>query len=234
MGKTIGIVGGMGPLAGADLFLKITRLTSAATDQEHLHILLDSNTAIPDRTAAILQGGPSPLPQLLQSCRRLEEAGAELLLLACNTAHYYYDELQPSIRGTLLHMPRETARFCRRAGYRRAALLATDGTAQSGVYARELAREGVEQLLPGPQDQAFVMSLIYGYVKAGREDMPAQPLLDALTRLERAGAEAFILGCTELPLAFERLGLLTPRTLDPTNILARRAIEEAGGALAAN
>ena len=84
--KTIGIIGGMGPLATADLFEKIVGHTKAACDQEHLHVVIDSNTNIPDRTAALLHGGADPLPELTGSARRLEAMGADVLIMPCNTA----------------------------------------------------------------------------------------------------------------------------------------------------
>ena len=109
MTKTVGIIGGMGPAATCDLMEKIIALTKAARDQDHLHVLTDVNTAIPDRTAAILHGGPDPVPEMRKSARRLVSAGAELLLMPCNTAHYFYDDLAASVPVPVLHMPRLTA-----------------------------------------------------------------------------------------------------------------------------
>lgn len=231
MTKTIGIVGGMGPLATADLFIKITRLTKAAKDQDHIHVLIDSNPAVPDRTAAILHGGEDPTPVLLQSCKNLEAMGADLLIMACNTAHYFYDRLQPELHIPMLHMPRETAREAREKGYAKVALLATDGTVQSGVYRQAFAQAGVELLLPDPEGQKAVMSLIYDCIKAGLTSFDTSPVVDAISRLQAAGAEAMVLGCTELPLAFAQFHL-PGNPLDPTQVLARRAVEEAGGQLA--
>ncbi len=231
MTKTIGIVGGMGPLATADLFTKIIHRTKAAKDQDHIHVLIDSNPAVPDRTAAILHGGEDPTPILLQSCKNLEAMGADLLLMACNTAHYFYDRLQPALHIPMLHMPRETAHAARKMGYQKVALLATDGTVQSGVYGQAFAQSGVELLLPDPAGQKAVMSLIYDCVKAGLPRFDTGPVVDAIRRLQAAGAQAMVLGCTELPLAFQQFDL-PGNPLDPTEVLARRAVEEAGGQLA--
>ena len=89
MGKTIGILGGMGPLATADLFRKITLLTDAACDNEHIRVYIDSNARIPDRTAAILSGGPDPVPEMASALRSLERCGADCVIMPCNTAHYF-------------------------------------------------------------------------------------------------------------------------------------------------
>ena len=84
MGKTIGILGGMGPLATADLFRKITLLTDAACDNEHIRVYIDSNARIPDRTAAILSGGPDPVPEMASALRSLERCGADCVIMPCN------------------------------------------------------------------------------------------------------------------------------------------------------
>ena len=89
MSKTLGIIGGMGPLATANLFNKIVLTTHAKSDQDHIHILIDNNTLIPDRTAYLLGNGEDPLEQLVTSAVRLEKMGAEFLIMPCNTAHYF-------------------------------------------------------------------------------------------------------------------------------------------------
>lgn len=226
--KTLGIIGGMGPLAGCDLLEKIIANTDACCDQAHIPVLLDSNTAIPDRTAAILSGGADPVPQLCASAQRLEKAGAQVLAMSCNTAHYFYDAVAASVSIPLLHMPRLTAAFVERSGLRRVALLATDGTIRSGVYQSAFA--GSAPMLPDPQGQAAIMSMIYDGVKRGDARFDTTQVRDALRTLTDNGAEAFILGCTELPIAFVRYGL-SGRVIDPTLVLARAAIETCGAPL---
>ncbi len=232
MKKTIGILGGMGPAATADLYTRIIGLTEAKTDAEHLHVVIDGNTAIPDRTAAILRGGADPTEELQKSARRLEQAGAEVLVMSCNTAHYFYDRITPCISVPFLHMPRETAREAKRRGYGAVALLATDGTCEAGVYQQAFEAEAPEIRLLRPEaaGQRKIMSLIYDNVKAGRYDMPKAELDALLAELSASGAEAFILGCTELPLAFRHYGFAV-ETLDPTEVLARAAVLAAGGTL---
>lgn len=230
--KTIGIIGGMGPEATADLFLKILDETDAACDQAHVPVLIDSNTAIADRTAAILSGGKDPLPELIRSAERLEQAGADLLIMSCNTAHYFYPRILPHITVPFLHMPCETAIASAKRGFRKIALLATDGTVQTGVYRDAFAQAApeTELLLPDAEGQAALMDLIYGTVKAGRWDRATDGVRAALSRLNARGAEAFVLGCTELPLAFGHFGF-DAVTLDPTRIVARAAIAAAGAPL---
>ena len=109
MKKIIGIIGGMGPLATADLFEKIIRATDAARDQDFPHVIVDCNTDIPDRTAAILMGGEDPVPQLVRSANTLAAAGADVLIMPCNTAHWFYDDFCLRIHLPVLHMLRLTA-----------------------------------------------------------------------------------------------------------------------------
>src|SRR5439155_4399654 len=87
--RTIGVLGGMGPAATALFFRRLIEATSAKTDQEHLHVVIDSDPSIPDRTKALLEGGPSPAPQLIEMARRLQMMGAELIVMPCNTAHVF-------------------------------------------------------------------------------------------------------------------------------------------------
>lgn len=227
MKKTVGILGGMGPAATCDLMEKIVALTAAASDQEHIHMIADVNTSIPDRTAAILHGGPDPVPEMVKSARRLETAGAELILMPCNTAHYFYDPVAESVSAPVLHMPRLTASVLAAAGVKRAAVLATDGTVQSGVYAAALRAAGVAPVYPSAERQAQIMRLIYNGVKGRSIPLAEIPVEEILRELRAAGAEKFLLACTELPIAFRALGLHDD-CLDPTRVLAFAAVRAAG------
>lgn len=228
MKKIIGIIGGMGPLATADLFEKIIRATDAARDQDFPHVIVDCNTDIPDRTAAILSGGEDPVPQLVRSARALEAAGADVLVMPCNTAHWFYDDLCLQIRLPVLHMLRLTADRLEREGVRAVGLLATDGTIRTGIYEELLTGRGIRVIKPDATGQRRVMSAIYDGVKAGNLaaiDVPAlRRTLDAMTA---QGAERFVLGCTELPIVFTRCDLPYP-VADPTQILAEAAVSFAG------
>lgn len=226
--KTLGIIGGMGPAATCDLMEQIIELTAAKTDQDHIHVIADVNTAIPDRTEALLRSGPDPAPQLIASAQRLQAAGADFLAMACNTAHSYYGAVADSVLLPILHMPGLTAMVLREASVRRAAVLATEGTVRSGVYAKVLAGEGIEPVYPSPEHQALLMRLIYDGVKARKISLSDIPVEEILSDLRARGAEKFILGCTELPIAFRALGV-SRDCLDPTRVLAFAAVKYAGG-----
>lgn len=228
MKKIIGIIGGMGPLATADLFEKIIRATDAARDQDFPHVIVDCNTDIPDRTAAILMGGEDPVPQLVRSANTLAAAGADVLIMPCNTAHWFYDDLCLRTHLPVLHMLRLTADHLERTGVNAVGLLATDGTIQTGIYENLLSGRGIRIIKPDAPGQRRVMSAIYDGVKAGNLgaiDVAAlRCTLDAMIAQE---AECFVLGCTELPIVFAQCELPYP-VADPTQILAEAAVSFAG------
>jgi len=232
--RTPGIIGGMGPSATCDLMQKIIDNTDAKDDQHNIHLLVDQNTDVPDRTAAILKGGADPMPELIRSARRLESAGADFLCMSCNTAHYFHGRLSEEVSIPILNMPAESAKELKRRGIRKVALLATDGTIRTRVYHKVVEAEGIEVLVPRPEDQKTVMHLIYGCVKknAPVDAYPKKEVAAMMSELKARGAEAFLLACTELPIAFERLGY-KDGLVDPTHVLARAVVREAGAPLRA-
>ena len=229
--KTIGIIGGMGPLATYDLAEKILNNTVASCDQDNIPVLIDCNTRIADRTAAILHGGADPRPEMKKSAKRLEEAGADVLIMACNTAHYFYDSVCEGINIPVLHMPRLTAQLLLKKGVKKAGVLATDGTCQSGVYGKALEEEGIEPVYPSSEKQGIIMSLIYDHVKAGKMDFSDLDIDGVIFEMKEKGAEVLILGCTELPMAFDIIGVTGIPSVDPTDVLARAAVSFAGAPL---
>lgn len=228
MKKTIGVIGGMGPLATADLFKKMVLMTDANCDCEHLHVLIDNNTAIPDRTAAILHGGASPVPELVKSARTLAQAGADFLIMPCNTAHYFYEQLLEQSPLPVLHMPRLTAEHVGRCGLSGVGLLATDGTIATGIYERLFAEYGILCIKPDEAEQRAIMSMIYDDIKSGKKPADTGEIQAMLDGMRARGAQSFVLGCTELPIAFERYAFDAP-FIDPTAVLAAGAVEFAGG-----
>jgi len=229
MKRSVGILGGMGPLATADLFRKLVVLTDASCDGEHIRVYIDSNVNIPDRTAAILRGGPSPLPEMTESLRRLEACGADCVIMPCNTAHYFLPELRPRTKLPFLSMLRATARACAaRFPGKTAGVLATRGTLETGLYPAALAAEGVASVLPGEAGRDALTAVIYDGVKAGRALASFRaPVEQTLSDMAAAGADYFVLGCTELPIVRETLAL-PGGFVDPTEELAKAAIRWCG------
>lgn len=229
MKKTIGILGGMGPLATADLFEKIVSLTEADNDNAHIRVYIDSNAQIPDRTAAILEGGADPVPAMADSLRKLELCGADCIIMPCNTAHYFLPRLAELTELPFISMIDAAAEGCRtRFPGKTSAILATTGTLSAGLYQEALSARGVSFQVPDQGEQEALMEVIYQGVKAGAPpERYREALLSVVEGLARRGAEYFILACTELPLAFQALGL-TPPQVDPTEELAKAAIRFCG------
>ena len=227
MRKTIGILGGMGPLATCDLFSKIIQITDASCDQEHVRICIDNNTEISDRTNAIIRHGKDPVPEMVKSAVRLQSFGADVLIMPCNTAHYFYDRILPFVDIPFLSMIDETAKVFSDRGLRKVGLLATDGTLQTAVYEKAFKKRGISIMVPPPENQVHIMDLIYNGVKAGNKEIDTKPTKKTIEDLFRKGAQTLVLGCTELPVAFDLYGFDYPKT-DPTLILASRAVQFVG------
>ncbi len=225
MKKTIGILGGMGPLATADLLIKIVTMTKADCDNEHIRVFVDDNSAIPDRTAAILHGGVDPVPEMLSALRNLEHCGADCLLMPCNTAHYFLPRLQSMTEIPFLNVLTVTAKRCSELyPGKTPAILATTGALATGLYQDALRAVGLPFLVPDEQEQAGLMHLIYDLVKASLPLQPEAALWRSILEgLRSRGADYFILGCTELPIVASTLEEPGP-FIDPTAELARAAI----------
>ncbi len=226
--KTIGIIGGMGPLATADLFRKIILNTRADNDQEHIRILIDSNTDIPDRTSAIIHGGKSPVPQLVKSAISLWTMGAQLLVMPCNTAHYFYSDIQRLVDIPILNMIELTHSALSERGVKKVGLLATEGTINSGIYQKTFENSEIELIKPDSDEQTDITDMIYNGVKAGKKKYDVTSVKKVLDAMIENGAETLILGCTELPIAMDMYNLDYP-TCDPTLELAKGAIRAANG-----
>ncbi len=227
--KTIGILGGMGPLATADLFQKIVLLTKADTDREHIRVYIDSNANIPDRTAAILSGGEDPVPEMASALRHLEACGADCIIMPCNTAHYFLPRLQAMTKIPFLSILTAAAEACKaQFPGKTVGILATRGTLAANLYQEALVQAGVPYLVPDAPAQDALMRVIYDGVKAGKSpDSYRADFLTVLEQMSAGGAEVFLLGCTELPLAAEALNIALP-TVDPTAELAKASIRFCG------
>ncbi|MGP7961043.1 aspartate/glutamate racemase family protein [Sanguibacter sp. A247] len=228
----VGVIGGVGPLATAYFLNHVVRLTVAERDQDHVDMIVLNHATIPDRTAFILgASADDPGPVLARDAQRLEAFGADFLVMPCNTAHYFTQQVLDAITVPFVSIIATTVDAARErvAGLRAVGLLATSGTASSGVYQDAFDAHDVTTLTPDEADQAIVSSIIYDQVKAG---LPAD--LDALRgvveRLVARGAQIIVLGCTELSvIAVDHHLLADPLYIDSTDQLARATIRHAGG-----
>ena len=226
--KIIGILGGMGPEATVDLFYKIIKATDAKKDQEHLRIIIDNNPKIPDRTAAILGKGENPLPLLQKTAQNLEKAGADFLVIPCNTAHYFIPAIENSIQIPVLNMIEETLKDIKEKSpyIKKIGLLATMGICKTGLYDQYFKKYNIAGISPGGKSIAKIMEAIYA-VKADKLSRDIkESMLKIAGDLINNGAEAIIAGCTEIPLILKQKDIPVP-LIDPTNILAKAAVKKA-------
>jgi aspartate racemase len=226
--KTIlGIFGGMGPEATADLYHQVVRLTPAEKDQEHIPTLIYSLPQVPDRMASIRNNDLSIVPFLVDGVTRLEDAGASFIAIPCNTVHYFYDYMQEAVSIPVIHMIRETVLEVARnyPDLKKIGLLATTGTLESGLYEDELIKNGYEVIIPNDSiENEFVMKAVFG-IKAGSDKKENEDLLTlAGQHVIEKGAQLIILGCTEIPLAFNPDRVEVP-VVNATKVLAEKAIQ---------
>ena len=228
--KIIGILGGMGPEATADLYMRIIRATKVQRDQDHYRVIIDSNAKIPDRTPAIQGKGPSPLPMLVETGLNLQRAGADFLIIPCNTAHYFHGDLQKKLRIPVLHMIRLSAEktHARHPEVKKAGLLASDGTLMSRLYQESWGRQGIDIIQPKAATQRNVMKAIYQHIKRGDLEPGRKLLHDAALELIETGADAVICGCTEVSIVLHDGDLSVP-VLDPLQDVAEEAVRLAAG-----
>ncbi|AYC30264.1 aspartate/glutamate racemase family protein [Paenisporosarcina cavernae] len=227
MKKTLGIIGGVGPLATMLLGEMIVKHTKAAKDQDHLPFVISNNTSIPDRTAHILDNAkPSPVPKMVEDGKKLTAFGVDVLAIPCNTAHSFYEEIQEQLDIPVLHMIRETAKKTVSLGVKRVGILATSGTIFSKVYQQAFEEVGVETIIPDNDIQELVMSVIYDDVKAGKPTN-RENWETIIHAMEQKGCESFILGCTELSIVREELAL-SEKYIDSLLVLAEAAIVACG------
>jgi aspartate racemase len=229
--KVIGILGGMGPEATADLFVRIIRETPAKKDQDHLRVIVDNNPKIPDRTAAILGEGVNPLPEMIETAKNLEKAGADFIIIPCITAHHYYQELKENVKIPILNMVELTAQAISKnfPKTKNAGLLGTTGTVKSKLFDKSLNKFGVKMIYPSNTSQRKIMKAIYDCIKAGKILEGKKIVVDVANHLiEFGGADIIICGCTEISLVLKN-GDITKPVVDPMQILAQTAVKIALG-----
>ena len=219
----LGILGGMGPLATLDFQHKLLEATPAESDQQQLPSVVWNVPQVADRQKALAGLGPSPLPQLLQGIDRLNQAGASHIVIACNTAHHWYDALSRASAAPLLHIVDATLESLVARKPQRVGIIATKGTLEAGWFQRGFAAQGIEAVEPTPEELAewFVPGCYAVKRGALREGgVLLSRLADAL--LAR-GAEILVLACTEVPVALRAVAASSlTQSLDPAQALAQR------------
>lgn len=199
----LGVVGGIGPLATTYFMKKIINFTSAVNDQDHINMMVLNHAEIPDRTSYILnKTNKNPYPYLLEDCLMLQEAGAKLIAIPCNTSHYFLPQLKQRIKIPIVNMQEETAKALKKLGLQKVGVMATSGTVATGLFQNALKAEGIDCFLPPNSMQSKIMDIIYSNIKAGV--MPSQAEFNEVSDyFWQNDCETIILGCTELSMLKE-------------------------------
>ncbi|WP_261810749.1 aspartate/glutamate racemase family protein [Levilactobacillus humaensis] len=230
MQKFFTIIGGMGTMATESYIHQLNLRTPAHADQEYLNYILVNHATVPDRTNYILDHSqPNPLPSLLEDIQQQSQLKPAFFTLPCNTAHYFYDDLQAATDVPLLHMPRETVKEIQRRypNAKRIGITGTQGTITDKVYEDEVVAAGLEPVLPTQAIEDETMTLIYDHIKENNE-VDAKLYHHILNEMvTERHADVVILGCTELSLAQEREPELTIPVADSQSILVDRTLEMA-------
>lgn len=227
MPQTLGILGGLGPMATVYFYDMLVRHTKATCDQDHLDVIINSRASTPDRTSYILgQSTENPFDIMARDAQRLVTFGADVLAIPCNTAHYFYDRLNETISVPILNMVEETVLEAKARGCCRVGILATSGTVQTGTYSRTCERHGLEFVCPDESHQQDLMNVIYGDIKQGKRPDMAR-FFAVADSLKRQGCTRVILGCTELSI-IKKDEQLDAFYIDSMSVLAKNAITTFG------
>ena len=225
MNKLLGVLGGMGPLATVDFLKKLIEETPAGRDQDHIPVIAYSVPQIPDRPLAITGHGESPLPHMLDGIRTLKRAGAHTIAIACNTAHHWHDDLQRQGGLPILHIADAACDMLKGQSVQRIGLLATQGTIAAGFYQSRLQAHGIECLLSDNDDQHALVIPAIECVKRNNLAQAHALAVRAARRLLENGAQAIVMGCTEIPLAIEyQASDIAGHCIDATRALARACV----------
>ena len=223
----LGVLGGLGPMSTFYFCELLTSHTKAACDADHVDMIISSRASTPDRTAFIVgKSLNDPLPIMIDEAKRLQSAGADLIVIPCNTAHYFYEGLRHAIQTPLLNIIEETVMHLHRNAVKTVGLLATEGTVRAGAYAPLCHQLGIECITPNPDEQSVINSIIYDQIKQNRPvDMAA--FLRVTDELRMRGCERLVLGCTELSL-LKKEELDDSLFVDSLEVLAHRTILACG------
>ncbi|HEY1560618.1 MAG TPA: amino acid racemase [Caulobacteraceae bacterium] len=230
--RTVGVMGGMGPAATLDLMAKIYAADPAELEQDRLRLLVDCDPGILDRNAAVRGEGASPGPALAAMARGLRDAGAEVLVIACNTAHAWRAEIELATPDTPLLSMIEAA--CdeieaRQPAVRRIGVLAGDGCLEARLYQNAFTVRGWTPVLPGAANQAAFMDALYRIKSGALGEAERAAFVASAEETIAAGAQAIVAGCTEVPLLLRPEDLSVP-LIDPTLALAAGVVAFVKGA----
>lgn len=225
MEKTLGIIGGMGPLATALFYKLVAQVTPGECDQDHFRTLIYSNSKIPKRVEYLLgESDESPVEEIVRTAEVLEKAGATVLAMPCVTAHAFFDQITEIIKTPFINIVTETVKALKAENISSVGILASNGTLKSGYLEKELMKQGIKVLIPDEQSQNIVSRVIYEEIKQNKK-VTRNDLLQVGESLQKKGAELILIGCTDLS-AYNQESPLGEKYIDMLEILAKAVVSK--------
>jgi aspartate racemase len=221
----VGVIGGLGPEATLDFFAKVLHHSKATKDQDHIHLIIENNPKTPNRNDAIAGRGASPAPALADMAGVLERAGADFVVMACNTAHAYEREIRAALSKPFVSLIDEVVDEVLRLHpeAKRVGVLATQGSRDAKIFTPAFAHHGIDVLQLNEASQVRFMALLYR-IKAGDRSRDIRDAMQKLgEELVASGADILIAGCTEVPLVLQQ-GDNSKIMIDSTDVLAKRCV----------
>jgi aspartate racemase len=203
--KQLGVLGGMGPAASAEFYRRLIAATPAACDQEHIPTVIWSNPTVPDRSTSILNGDDAPWDSLQQGILGLKAAGCDHIVIPCNTAHFWYDRLA-TLGVAITHIVDSVAQELQSQSLDNATIgiLGTPATMKLNLYSHRLEQQGWKCIVPSEDQMLELVQPAIAQIKAGKTQCAFFMFDIVIKSLRDQGAQAVVLGCTEIPLVVQQ------------------------------
>lgn len=225
---TVGVLGGLGPMASVYFYEMVVNMTDAKTDQEHVDMIIANRATTPDRTAFIVgNSNEDPSNVLIDDAKKLEKYGVDFIVMTCNTAHYFYEKIARSVNLPLINIVEETIKHAKATNHKKLGILATTGNIKTRLYQTMCEKYDMKYLTLDNKRQSQVMEIIYDDIKSGKPaDM--DKFNSVVNYLKENGCDGVILGCTELSILKNDNELDGNFYIDSLEVLARETIVRSG------
>jgi len=204
--KKLGVLGGMGPAASAEFITRLIKKTPANKDQDHIPFVLWNEPRIPDRSTSMRKGNDEPLPYLIEGVQALKFTGCDLIVIPCNTAHFWYQELI-KLEVPIIHIVDSVADTLNSIGISNTTIgiIGTQSTIEFGLYQYMLNKFGWDCIVPSIVEMDTLVQHAIDLIKGGNIDQAHSILMIVIQSLIERGAKSIVLGCTEIPLAIREV-----------------------------
>lgn len=224
--KTVGVIGGLGPMATVYFYNMVVNMTDAEKDQDHIDMIIMNRASTPDRTSFIIgESNTSPLDIMASDVKKLEKCNIDFIVITCNTAHYFYNELQESTNVEILNTIEETVKYAKESNKKKLGILATTGNIQSNLYQEMCKKYDIDYFILSEDLQKDIMSIIYNNIKSG-EKADMVKFNKIIYKLKENNCDGVILGCTELSILKKDNNLEDDFYIDSLEVLARTTISK--------